>query len=152
MKVPKTYSDWMNCFDIIKVGNQDTEVLECVKKGTLTLSGGVAGRFAIQMNSVIQYRIKRASDKFDRLMQMNGGDINLLSNALIALRKEFVFLVRFAQIQVLPSKDAELLTNAIKEQAASMQKSLETATEKLDRTGMLTSIIKKNKIDKLDGI
>jgi len=118
MKVPNTYSDWMNCFDIIKVGNQDTEVLECVKKGTLTLSGGVAGRFAIQMNSVIQYRIKRASDKFDRLMQMNGGDINLLTNALLALRKEFIFLVQFSQIPVLPSKDAELLTNAIKEQAA----------------------------------
>lgn len=152
MKVPHNYSEWVDCFDILKTGNPDTEVLECLKQGTLTLSGGVAGRFAVQMESVIQHRIKCASKKFDRLMQMNEGDINLLGNALLSLRKEFAFLVQFAKIPVLPTKDAEFLENAIKEQAASMQKSLEASTVKLDRTGMLTSIIRKNKIDKWDGI
>ncbi|WP_313341497.1 hypothetical protein [Lacrimispora sp.] len=152
MNAPRTYSDWMNCFDIIRSGSQDSEILECVKKGTLALSGGVAGRFATQMNSVIQYRIKRASDKFDRLMQMNQGDMIFFGNALLGLRKEFIFLIQFAQIPVLPSKEAEALCQALKEQATTMQKSLEATTVKLDRTGMLTSIISKNKIDKLDGI
>ncbi len=152
MKEPVTYSEWMDCFDIIRDGNQDAEVLECIKNGTLALTGGVAGRFATQMNSVIQYRIKRASDKFDRLMKMNQGDINLLSKALLGLRKEFIFLVQFAKIPVLPISDSNLLSEAIKEQAATMQNSLEASTMKLDRTGMLTSIVKKNKIDKLDGL
>ncbi len=152
MKIPNTYSAWMECFDIVKAGAQDSEVLDCVRKGSLTLSAGVAGRFAEQLNAVIQYRIKKASDKFDRAIQMNGGDINLLSSALLALRKEFIFLVQFARIPILPPKDAELLVNAIKEQASSMQKSLETSAVKLDRTGMLTSIIKKNNLDKLEGL
>ncbi len=152
MKEPVTYSEWMDCFDTIRDGNQDAEVLACIKNGTLALTGGVAGRFATQMNSVIQYRIKRASDKFDRLMKMNQGDINLLSKALLGLRKEFIFLVQFAKIPVLPISDSNLLSEAIKEQATTMQNSLEASTMKLDRTGMLTSIVKKNKIDKLDGL
>ncbi len=151
MKIPNTYAEWLECFDVVKSGAQDAEALECMRKGRLTLSAGVAGRFAQQLNSVIQFRIKKASDKFDRTMQMNGGDLNLLSSALLALRKEFIFLIQFAHIPILPSKDVDILVNAIKEQASAMQRSLENSTAKMDRTGMLTSIIKKNKVDKLEG-
>lgn len=152
MKIPNTYLEWMECFDIVKAGGQDADALECARKGRLTLSAGVVDRFATQMNAVIQYRIEKASDKFERVMQMNGGDINLLSSALLALRKEFIFLVQFARIPVLPPKDIELLVNAIKEHASSIQKNLEASTAKLDRTGILTSIVKKNNIDKLEGL
>jgi hypothetical protein len=152
MKIPNTYSDWMECFDIAKAGTQDAEVLDCIRKGNLTLSAGVAGRFAAQLKAVVQFRIKKASDKFDRAMKLNGGDVNLLSASLLALRKEFAFLIQFVRIPVLPGQDVELLVNAIKDQASTIQKTLEASSSKMDRTGMITSIIRKNNIDKLEGL
>lgn len=151
MKIPNTYSEWMNCFDIVKEGTHDFEILEYMKKGNLTLSAGVAGRFATQLSSTIQYRMKYATEKFNSIMQRSGSDITLFSSALITLRKDFIFLLQIANIPVLGKEDTELLVNAIKEQASSIQKNLESSSAKLDRTGILTSIIKKNNIDKLDG-
>lgn len=152
MKVPGTYSDWMDCFDVLKEGGRDLEVLECTRKGKLTLAAGVAGRFATQLDNVIQYRFKKASDKFDRAMQINNGDLNSLSSSLLMLRKEISFLVQFAHLPVLPPEDAKLLMDAIKSQAITMQQSLENSAKRTDRTGMLASIIKKNRIDKLEGL
>lgn len=152
MTIPNTYSEWLECFDLLKTGTKDAEVMSDMKQGSLTLSAGVAGRFATQMNEVIQYRITKLSDKFERVMKMNNGDLNLLSISLLAIRKEFNFLVQFACLPVLPSNHTELFVNAIKEQASTMQKSLESSANKTDRTGALTSIIKKNNIDKLEGI
>lgn len=150
MKPPNTYAEWLECFDAAKEGARDSEVLECIHKGSLVLSAGVAGRFAAQLNEVIQFRIKKASDKFSRAMESSRGDLNMLINALLSLRKEFKFLTRFAQMPVLPPQDVNMLVNAIKGQADAMQESLETTSMKSDRTGTLTSMIKRNKVNSLE--
>ncbi|WFR58368.1 hypothetical protein QA584_04675 [Anaerocolumna sp. AGMB13025] len=150
MKRPNTYSEWMESFDLLREGKNDADVMECTRKGTLNLSAGVAERFASQLNAVIQYRIKKASEKFDRAMKMNSGDVNLLSASLLALRREINFLISFVRLPILTSEEADILVNAIKEQALSMQKSLENTAKSLDRTGMLASTIKKNNIDKFE--
>lgn len=151
MKIPNTYSEWVNCFDLLKEGMQDTDVLECTRKGTLTLSAGVGERFATQLNLAIQFRIKKAVDKFDRNMKMNSGDVNLISSVTLALRKEFNYLIQFVQLPVLNADESKILIDAIKEQASAMQKNLENSAKNLDRTGMLASMIRKNSIDKLEG-
>ncbi|OPX43596.1 hypothetical protein CLHUN_25340 [Ruminiclostridium hungatei] len=152
MKNPTTYSEWLDCFDAVKEGTRDSEVIESVQKGSLVLSAGVAGRFATHLSDVIQFRIKKASDKFSRAMQTCGGDLNLLSTTLLALRKEFKFLIKFVQLPVLPKGDIDILVKAIKEQADQMQKSLEDTCAKNDRTGTLVSIIKRNKVNSLEDL
>lgn len=119
------------------------------QNGTLTLTAGVGGRIAKQMNEVIQLRLKKASDKFTRAMSFNKGDINMLTNSLLLLRKEFKFLIEFVRIPILPEEDVKNFVDVIKKQADLMQESLE-ATSKSDRTGMLASIIRKNRINNLE--
>ncbi len=150
MKAPGTYSEWLDCFDAVREGTKDAEALGAVQKGTLVLSAGVAGRFAAQLSEVIQFRIKKASDKFSRAVQTSGGDLNALTNTLLLLRKEFKFLISLAKVPVLPSEDVQMLVKAIKDQANAMQKSLEATSLKNDRTGALSSIIKRNKVDNLE--
>ncbi|GAA0725301.1 hypothetical protein GCM10008905_20430 [Clostridium malenominatum] len=149
MKNPTIYAEWVECFDLAKEGTHDEEVLRCIKNGTLTLNAGVGGRIAKQMNEVIQLRLKKASDKFTRAMGFNNGDINMLTNSLLLLRKEFKFLIEFVQISILPEEDVKRFVDAIKKQADLMQESLET-TSKSDRTGMLASIIRRNRINNLE--
>lgn len=146
MKNPTTYAEWVECFDLAKAGTHDDEVLKYMKNGTLTLTAGVGGRIVKQINEVIQLRIKKASDKFIRAMNLNKGDVNTLTNSLLQLRKEFKFLIEFVQIPILPEEDVKKFVDAIKDQADLMQESLET-TSKSDRTGMLTSIIQRNRIN-----
>ena len=146
MKSPTTYAEWVECFDLAKEGTHDEEVLKCIKEGVLTLTAGVGGRIAKQINEVIQFRLKKASDKFARAMEFNKGDVNMLTNSLLQLRKEFKFLIEFVQISILPEEDVKKFVDIIKEQAELMQESLET-TSKSDRTGMLTSIIRRNRIN-----
>lgn len=152
MKIPNTYSEWIECFDAAKKCTHDKEVLNCVRQGSLVLSAGVAGRFATQLNAVIEFRIKKASDRFSRAMQINVNDINILISNLLALRKEFQFLIQFVQIPFLPDKDVEILVSAIKDQANTMQESLETTSAQADRTGVLTSVIRKNKVNNMEGL
>lgn len=146
MKNPVIYAEWVECFDLAKEGTQDDEVLKCMKSGTLTLTAGVGGRIAQQMNEVIQVRLKKASDKFSRAMSFNKSDINMLTNSLLLLRKEFKFLMEFVQIPILPEEDVKMFLEAIRKQADLMQESLE-ATSKSDRTGMLASVIRRNRIN-----
>lgn len=147
MKSPHIYIEWIECFDLAKEGTHDEEVLKCIKNGTLTLTAGVGGRIAKQINEVIQLRLKKASDKFTRAMSFNKGDINMLENSLLLLRKEFNFLIKFVQMPIFSEEDVNKFIDVIKKQADLMQESLES-TSKSDRTGMLASAIRKNKINK----
>lgn len=151
MNIPNTYAEWVECFDLLKTGTQDADVLHCMKQGSLVLSPGVAGRFAEQINTVIQHRVTKLSDKFNRAIQVNGGDLDLLNISLLRMRKEFMFLIQFASMPILAPGHTELLIDAITEQAATMQKSLEDSASKIDRTGAMASIIRKTRIDKLEG-
>lgn len=149
MKKPTTYVEWVEFFDLAKEGTYDDEVLKYIKNGTLTLTAGVGGRIAKQMNEVIQFRLKKASDKFTRAMDFNNCDLNMLSNSLLLLRKEFKFLIEFVQIPILAEEDVKKFMDVINKQADLMQESLE-ATSKSDRTGMLVSIVRRNKINNLE--
>jgi hypothetical protein len=150
MKAPTTYAEWLECFDKVKTGINDSEVLDCMQKGQFTMSAGVAGRFAEQLNDTIQFRIKKASDRFSRSMQMAGGDLNVVINSLLCVRKEFKFLIEIAKLPVLPVDNSEALVAALKQQADVMQQSLEVTSIKTDRTGVLTSIIRKNRLNNLE--
>jgi hypothetical protein len=150
MKVPSSYSEWLECFDIVKDGTNDAEVLECMKHGCLSLSAGVAGRFASQLTSLLQFRIKKASSKFSRSMQNARGELNCVTNALISVRKEYKYLLQIAKLPVIPLNDSQILVSALRQQADSMQDSLESTSVKNDRSGVLTSIIRRNRINDLE--
>ncbi len=149
MKNPTLYAEWVECFDLAKEGTHDEEVLRCIKNGSLKLDAGVGGRVAKQMNEVIQFRLKKASEKFTRSMGFNNGDMNMLTNSLLLLRKEFKFLIQFVQVPIFSEEDIKNFVDAIKKQADLMQESLES-TSKNDRTGMLVSVIRRNRINNLE--
>lgn len=151
MKSPTTYLEWVQCFDLAKEATHDEEVLNCIKSGSIDLSAGVGGRIADNLNEVIQLRLKKAVDKFSRATSFNGTDLNMLPNSLLLLRKEFKFLLQLVKIPGLPEENVNMFTVAIKKQADLMQQSLENSS-KSDRTGMVASIIRRNKINELGEI
>jgi len=150
MKSPTTYLEWMEVFDMAKTGQCDSEVLDAIAKGKLELSGGMATRFATQITGVIQHRLNSAQDKFSRKIQFSAGNIDVLIQSLLALRKDLKFLLKFAELPVLSENEQKVIMNMIKNQAANYQESLEKTSEKTDRSGVILSTIRRNRIDRLE--
>lgn len=150
MKSPTTYLEWMEVFDMAKTGQCDNEVLDAIAKGKLELSGGMATRFATQITGVIQHRLDIAQDKFSRKIQFSAGNIDVLVQSLLALRKDLKFLLKFAELPVLSENEQKVIMSMIKSQAANYQESLERTSEKTDRSGVILSTIRRNRIDRLE--
>ncbi len=150
MKIPNSYAEWTECLEIIKEGTKDSDVLECIRESKIELTAGVAGRFAAKLSETIQYRIKKAYERFQKTQQNSKGDINIFLNSLLLLRKEFKFLIKLVEIDGLSEAEKGLLVDALKTEANSLQNSMENDATKKDRTGTLTSLLKRNKVNNLE--
>ena len=148
MKAPTTYAEWADCLQLFASGTDDAEVLERMRQGNLDMTAGVAECFASRVNEALQTRLKRMNDRFSRSMQVSV-DTNSLTNALLLARKEFQLLMNFVSMPVIPSEQSDLLKKALRDQANSMQSSLESSCRN-DRSGVLLHCIRNNKINTLD--
>jgi hypothetical protein len=147
MKPPTIYPEWVKCLDAIKEGGNDKEVFECMTCGTLELSAGVSDRFAKKLSETIQFRMKKQQDKFTRSVQTGGGE-HALVNAIVLLRKEFLFLIEIAMMPVLPKEHSDSLVSAIRGSADKVQENLEHQA-KSDRVGFIASVIRNNRVNNL---
>jgi hypothetical protein len=149
MNVPQSYADWTKCFDEIKQGLRDEEILFAMEKGTLSWSSGVAERFSTQLFEVINFRIDCASKRLQRNLDMARGNETAIINASMGLKRELKFLKKLTTLPAIPVDKKEYFFQQIAEYAKNAQQSLENSA-KNDRSGRLRSLIKNNRIDSLE--
>ena len=143
---PSTYFEWASVLDMLEEKKDDDAVLEAMLQGTLEWQSGVAERFTKKLIDVINHRMNTATDKFQKDMSRAYGEERVIVQALIALRKEMIFLAKAVDLPAIPEKDRNQYRQLVIGQADSMQSSLEDSAKK-DRTGKLSSIIRKNKVN-----
>ena len=145
---PRIYADWVELLDLFHDKTDDEEVLAAMQQGTLEWQSGVAERFSQKLVDAFNHRMNMATDKFQREMSRSQGQERVIVQALLALRKEFSFLLRAMNLPVLPEKDRQQYCKLISDQANNIQKSLEDSA-KADRTGKLSSIVRNNRVNTL---
>ena len=143
---PRTYAEWVAVLDMLKSKADDESVLLAMQQGTIEWQSGVAERFAKKLIDVINYRMNRASDKFQKEMERAYGQERAVVQALLALRKEMSFLSKAINLPALPENDRQQYYQLVISQADSMQSSLEDSAKK-DRSGKLASIVRNNKVN-----
>ncbi len=143
---PHTYSEWVAVLDILKSKTDDDAVLDAMLRGTIEWQSGVAERFAKKLVDVINFRMNAASDKFQKEMGRAYGQERAIVQALLALRKEMLFLSKAINLPAIPEKDRNQYHQLVISQANSMQSSLEDSAKK-DRTGKLASIVRNNRVN-----
>ena len=143
---PRTYAEWVAVLDMLKSKADDESVLLAMQQGTIEWQSGVAERFAKKLIDVINYRMNRASDKFQKEMERAYGQERAVVQALLALRKEMSFLSKAINLPALPENDRQQYYQLVISQADSMQSSLEDSARK-DRSGKLASIVRNNKVN-----
>lgn len=145
---PKTYFEWCKVLDSLKTSPLDNEVLEIIDSGVI--ESGSYERLFKKLVDVIEFRMKKASEKFDAIIKKSN-DINIISPALNNLKKEFIFLIKIANSKSIKNVSEEYskkLSDFIKNSADSVRESLEKSSVS-DRTGMLKKIILNAKINDL---
>lgn len=146
LKEPHTYYEWVAVLDAVKNKTDDEEAVELLQKGTLEWQSGVAERFTQKLVETINHRLNLAIDKFQRDMKRSGNQERPVVQALLALKREFMFVYKFANIPAIPEKERNSYCNLIKEQADKVQESLEDSA-KFDRSGKLQSMVRNHKIN-----
>ena len=145
-KIPHTYAEWISILDELKTKTNDSEVLVCMKNGTLEWQVHVADRFIKKLIDVVKFRIDRAIDKFAKEQRASNGNESQIIQSLLSLRKELIFLLQVVDINAIPNEDRKKLKEIIVENANSIQKSLEDSA-KDDRSGKMSSIVKNNRVN-----
>ena len=146
MMPPRSYAEWTQCFDELKRGLNDEDILAFMEKGSLSWSSGVAERFSMQLFEVINFRLDNAAKSFSRKLETSRGDEAPIINALLGLRRELIFLRRLSSLPAIPEDKRTYFSDQIAQYANNTQKSLEDSA-KNDRSGRLSSIIRNNRLD-----
>ena len=143
---PHTYSEWSNVLATFKERVNDTDVLAAMKAGSIEWQSGVAERFSKKLIDAVNARMNMASNKFQKDMNRTGGNEGAIVQAILALRKEMVFLADAINLPALPDAERQHYVNLVLEQANNMQKSLEDSA-KMDRSGKMSSIVRNHKVN-----
>lgn len=151
MNPPTTYSQWIDCLDRFKNGIQDEEVVLLMERGSIEWTPGVAERLTQQLYEVIDFRLRKASDQFQKELNYGGGDETTLVQAILSVRKRLALLKRVAQLSAFPEKVNEAMFTILSDYAKKSQQSLEDSA-KTDRTGRLRITIKNNPITSFEDV
>lgn len=148
MKTPSIYADWAKVLHAFADGNQDEEAMAAMQNGTLHWQSGVAERFANRFADTLNIRLNNALDLFQRKMRQASGETDLVQ-ALLELRRSIQILIQACHIPALPKEQQDAYEKLVREQADTMQKSLEDSV-KADPLGKLKSILRNHPVNRLD--
>ncbi len=146
IRAPHTYSEWSNLLSEFKEKRNDDEVIAAMKAGTIEWQSGVAERFSKKLIDAVNYRMNKATDKFQTDLSRAGGQESAVIQAILGLRKELALLSDAIFLPAIPETQRQQYRNLVLEQANNIQKSLEDSA-KNDRTGKLSSIVRNHKVN-----
>lgn len=145
LKIPTTYKEWSDILEQFATGENDQDVVERMKTGSLSWQSGVAERFITKFSTVINLRLDQATKTFQKRMTQANGAESIIVQALLQLRKEMILLEDAVSINALPADMRKTFVKLIQDQRTSIQDTL-IDSAKSERSGKLMSIIRNNKL------
>lgn len=143
---PYTYAEWVSVLEMLKNKTDDESVLHAMQNGKIEWQSGVAERFLQKLIDVVNHRMNGATDKFQKEMSRSQGQERAIVMALLALRKELLFLSKAINLPTLPDDERQRYYQLVIDQANKIQSSLEDSA-KMDRSGKLASIVRNNRVN-----
>lgn len=144
MKIPTTYADWVDCFDLFAAEQEDEAVLAAMEKGSIEWSTGIDRKMTEHMYRLLELRLKKVSTlmnkEFGRL-----SDQAETVRAMLHARKRFAVLHRLVALQAFPEDVRKALKSTLSAYVEDTQESLEKSAD-ADRSGHLKMIIRNNSL------
>lgn len=82
----------------------DSDILVAMKQGSIEWQAGVAERFSKKLIEAVNARMNMASEKFQKDMDRSQGKESAIIQAILALRKDMLFILEAVDLPALPEK------------------------------------------------
>lgn len=151
MQPVTTYAEWVECFEQLKTGTNDEEVILKMERGTIEWGKGVAERLTQHLFDTIESRVKLTLDSLQKELDRSDGNETMVAKAILSARKRLALLKRVADLQAFPDNVRETMLNVLFDYAKSTQESLEKSALS-DRTGRLKSLFRNNNLTQFDKV
>ncbi|MFJ8518688.1 hypothetical protein [Lysinibacillus xylanilyticus] len=142
---PVTYAEWVECFEQLKAGTNDEEIILKLEQGTIEWSKGVAERLTQHLFDTIESRLKRTSDLLQKELDGSYGNETMIVKAVLSARKRLALLKRVADLPAFPDNVRGTMLKVLSDYAKNTQESLEKSALS-DRTGRLRSLFRNNNL------
>lgn len=146
--VPVNYAEWCKLFDEIEKNARNEDYLNIIRSGKISWTSGVAERFIQSFSKLIQSRVNKAQDVYQRQMKNSMGREAGIVSALKSLKSEYSYLYHLGLALPIPDEYKNQITQMVQDQADYSHQSL-TDSAKSDRTGKLAAIVKTAGVNKL---
>lgn len=148
---PVTYAEWVECFEQLKTGTNDEEIILKLEQGTIEWSKGVAERLTQHLFNTIESRVKQTSNLLQKELDGSYGNETMIVKAILSARKRLALLKRVADLPAFPGNVRESMLKVLTEYAKNTQESLEKSALS-DRTGRLKSLFRNNNLTQFDKV
>ncbi len=146
MKIPTTYADWLDCFDLFAAEQEDEAVLAAMEKGSIEWSTGIDRKMTEHMYRLLELRLKKVSTLMNKELGRLSGQTDLeTSRAMLHARKRFAVLIRLVALQAFPEDVRNAFGSTLSAYVKDTQEALEKGAE-ADRSGHLKMIIRNNSL------
>lgn len=145
-----TYYEWINCFDKLKNGPRNEELLNQLYTSTIELDGNILYRFIKHINDLVRTRLKNSLDSMLSKLETIYHDNNALSLEIINIKKELMFAKKITKLPVIPKENQDKFRETLQKFANELNETIETSVEGMDTTGEAITMIKNSKINVLE--
>lgn len=150
VSVPKSYSEWINCFELYKKEEFEDEVIKVIKEGRISWQSGVAERFTKSLFDIINYKIEVITNKLNKKITGSLSNVEL-ERILVQTRNSLSRLMVFTTIDSIPSEVRDNIRKYITDSADTIQSSL-VDSAKRDSSGFLLKLVNNNAVNKFSNI
>lgn len=138
------YEEWLECLENLKRSTPNNEILKQLQNEPL--NSNISSLLEPKIIDTINYKLNQSINKISSNISTLFSDINQLDLALITFKKEINFIIELATLKEITKEHQEEIKKGIKEEIEKIYNIFLQESEKYDRTGSFSLIIKNNKI------
>ncbi len=137
---PRTYFEWVQCFEAIDHNEEIETVMPLLQEGELEWTSGVAERFTTRLCDLIDRKLKHTADQVQISFERASGNELAIAHALLDAKKAYRQAYSLASLSVLPEPTKASVQDLVLQSARTMQASLEESARR-DRTGHMARLV-----------
>lgn len=147
-ETPTTYQNWVCILKELREAENDDEVLEAMRAGTIVSQHDVIDRVFQRLVDVLDRRVLDAVMAFEDSISRSCDRETQVARSVDGLGAQFRFIHSAADIPALPERHRDALCSRIREQADAAQASLEKSAE---RNKCLARVLRDHKVNDMPG-
>ena len=138
-----TYEEYLNAIEVLKTTNSNELKDKLLEQ---PLNDNIKHLLTPKIKELIEYKLKKTVNKIIRNLTEIFNDVNILDYYLLNLKKEITFIYDLTKLKCFTKEEQQELQQNLQEDVEEIYNILEKEASYIDSIGILSQIIKNNRI------